>query len=118
MGLMLVPYLLFNDACAETPLSVKEAMLFDIASTKLGMTRGMIELNPLGLAGSTAVKGVLLYHVEKENSSIDKDDKRFIANLYTAASLNNLTVAVLNPPLVLSFILVATYYQMLENASD
>lgn len=117
-GLILAPFFIFNNVSAETVLSTREAMAFDIVTTKIGLNNGVIELNPLGLFGSTVVKGALLYYIESDDYEVNEKEIKFINNLYTAAGLSNLTVLLLNPPLAATLVLVSTYYLILDNTSN
>lgn len=117
-GLLIAPFFILDNVYADTILSTREAMAFDIATTHIGLNNGVVEMNPLGLLGSTAVKGALLYYIEKEDSPVNKKEIKFVNNLFTAAGLNNLTVLAFNPPAAATLAIVTIYYVILDEYSD
>lgn len=117
-GLIIAPFFIFDSVYADTVLSTREAMVFDIATTHIGLNNGVVEMNPLGLVGSSIAKGALLYYIEKEDSPVNEKEIKFVNNLYTAAGLNNLTVMIFNPPAVSTLAITALYYFILNSYSD
>lgn len=73
----------------EAP-SVEAAAALDIATTAIGLQNGARELNPIGFAGTTAVKLLIIPYI---NSIEDKDERKdaqnFLSSMLTGASVNN-----------------------------
>jgi hypothetical protein len=72
-----------------TPL---EAATADVLTTAVALSRGAVEFSPLGFAGSTVAKGVLLI----TNEYLNETDKKMLENvessLWGGAAVNNLLV--------------------------
>jgi hypothetical protein len=72
--------------------SPEAAALVDIGTTAVALSRGATELNPLGLVGSSLLKGVYLYNQDK----IPPQDREFAdklsSSLWIGAAANNIAV--------------------------
>jgi hypothetical protein len=72
---------------AECPQpTMTEAALLDVVSTVAALGQGAQELNPLGLAGTTAIKGIMI----AKQDSITPDQQATAAALWTGAGANNI----------------------------
>jgi hypothetical protein len=93
-----------------TPL---EAATADVLTTAVALSRGATELNPLGFAGSTVAKGVLLITNEYLNEADKKILENAASSLWGGAAVNNLLVIfgvatmIALPVGVLSMIIIA-----------
>ena len=75
---------------AEAP-SVEAAAALDIVTTAIGLSNGARELNPLGFVGSTAVKLILIPHINSmEDETQRKDTQNFMSSVFVGASVNNI----------------------------
>ncbi len=74
----------------EAP-SVEVAAALDIATTAIGLSNGARELNPLGFAGTTAVKLLIIPYINSiEDEEKRKDSQNFLSSMLTGASANNI----------------------------
>ena len=70
--------------------SVEAAAALDIATTAIGLQNGARELNPLGFAGTTAVKLLIIPYINSiEDEEKRKDSQNFLSSMLTGASVNN-----------------------------
>lgn len=73
----------------EAP-SVEAAAALDIATTAIGLQNGARELNPIGFAGTTAVKLLIIPYINSiEDEEKRKDSQNFLSSMLTGASVNN-----------------------------
>ena len=84
---MIVFIMVASGVRAECPRpTMTEAALLDTVSTVAALSQGAQELNPLGLAGITAIKGIMI----AKQDSITPDLQASVSALWTGASANNI----------------------------
>lgn len=68
--------------------TLTEAAALDVVSTVAAVAEGARETNPLGLVGSTILKGLVLSREEE----INDETKTIMSALWTGAGVNNIMV--------------------------
>jgi hypothetical protein len=83
--------ILFGCSTTITRPSVESAAVADTVSTAIVLDRGGRELNPLGFAGTSIVKGIYLFGIRHE---LDQETRlatdRTAGSLWSAAAVNNM----------------------------
>jgi len=75
---------------AETETSAITAAAADTASTAVGLAKGLVELNPLGLVGSLAVKVATIAYIDKLPEEDRAQPFGFVSAFWGGAAANNL----------------------------
>ena len=84
---MIVFMLVASGVGAQCPRpTMTEAALLDTVSTVAALSQGAQELNPLGLAGTTVIKGIMI----AEQDRITPDQQATVSALWTGAGVNNI----------------------------
>ena len=84
---MIVFIMVASGVGAQCPRpTMTEAAFLDTVSTVAALSQGAQELNPLGLAGTTAIKGIML----AKQDSITPDQQATVAALWTGVGANNI----------------------------
>jgi hypothetical protein len=92
--------LLLLTGCSNLPKpTVEQAALADIGTTAYLLNHGGIELNPLGFAGTTALKGLFFYYKDDMTPATRKESERIATSIWTGAAVNNLLQILWAPPL-------------------
>ena len=80
-----------NAGCVRPPAI--PAAILDTVTTSIALSQpGVTELNPLGFAGSTIMKGLAFYYMKDAEEKEKKDLERLASSLWTAAAVNNIAV--------------------------
>ena len=104
--------ILVFSACSSVP-TARDAAIADTATTALALSRGGVELNPLGFWGT--LLGKAAYFQFASDATRDTTD-RFIAQVWTTAAVNNALQIVywgsmpVTFSLSLGYILVAAWF--------
>ena len=99
---------------AECPKpTLIESALMDTASTVVALSQGAAEANPLGLAGATIVKAIII----DNEDNLSPSQKANASAIWTGASANNLMAAmgVTLFPAVLTGIIVGIIIKINNN---
>lgn len=62
----------------------------DTATTAVGLSAGLVELNPLGLAGSLVVKGVLMGYINSLPKEEQPQNYNVVSSIWGGAAASNL----------------------------
>jgi len=80
-----------NAGCVRPPAIT--AAILDTVTTSVALSQpGVTELNPLGFAGSTIMKGLAFYYIKNAEEKEKKNFERIASSLWTAAAVNNIAV--------------------------
>jgi hypothetical protein len=88
-------------SCTTVP-TAKEAAVMDVATTSYGLAHGARELNPIGFAGSTVLKLVLLVKMDNMAAEERADISRIVSSLWTGAAVNNIIQIIWAPSMGIS----------------
>jgi hypothetical protein len=101
---------LASAGCSTVP-TAKEAAILDTFTTVAALESGTgVELNPLGFAGATLAKVLILNNLDRFEPESQDRIKRVTATIWTAAAVNNLAVLMCVPlSASLPFTLAAGY---------
>jgi hypothetical protein len=98
----LVPLLLLvallNGCAFNTAPTVEQAAGADIATTAYGLAHGATEMNPLGFAGTTVLKGLVLLNKEQ----FTDEQLHLATSVWSGAAVNNLVQIIWAPVFVYS----------------
>ena len=64
----------------------------DVVSTVLALGKGATEINPLGLVGSTVVKGAYFMFRDELTKQQQEQANKILTSAWTAAAVNNLII--------------------------
>jgi len=110
--LCLIFLLPFSSQALKEP-TMEEAATLDVATTIIALSEGHRELNPLGLAGSTIVKFIVIPRINSiEDETERKDTQNFVSSIWTGAAANNMAVILGMPPIISITAGIITYLQL------
>ena len=93
--------------------TMEEAATLDVVTTIVALSEGHRELNPLGLAGSTIVKFIVIPRINSiEDETERKDTQNFVSSIWTGAAINNMAVILGLDPIICVSIGIITYLQL------
>lgn len=83
--------------------SVESAALMDVGTTAIGLSRGAVELNPLGFWGTTIAKLYYLYGLRPEYDPATRVEMdSWLTGVFVGASVNNVIQIIWAPHLAIS----------------
>jgi mannose/fructose/N-acetylgalactosamine-specific phosphotransferase system component IIC len=82
-----------NAGCVR-PTAMTAAILDTVTTLSAISKPGVIELNPLGVVGSTIGKVLTFHYMKDADEKTQKNFDKWVGSLWTAAAVNNIAVFV------------------------